>query len=190
MNVLVACEESQRVCSAFRSKGHRAFSCDLRYPSGDIPQFHIKGDIVTVFERSMSNWGIEWDLVIGFPPCTDLCVSGARWFPEKQMDGRQKSAIDFFMWFVNLPVKKICIENPVGIMSSIYRRPDQILQPWQFGHGEVKKTCLWLKGLPILMPTNVVEGREPRVWKMGKGKSVERSKTYEGVAMAMADQWG
>lgn len=135
---------------------------------------------------------IKWDLIIAHPPCTDLAVSGARWFKEKQADGRQQKSIDFFMKFINADCPRIAVENPVCIMSRIYRKPDQIIQPWQFGHGEVKTTCLWLKGLPKLQPTSIVEGREQKCWKMApspdRGKL--RSKTYPGIAKAMAEQWG
>lgn len=130
-------------------------------------------------------------MIIAFPPCTDLAVSGARWFAEKQADGRQQLAINFFMRFANANCEKIAIENPVGIMSSHYRKPDQIIQPWQFGHGETKKTCLWLKNLPLLEPTNIVEGREQRIWRMApsEDRSKLRSKTFPGIAKAMAEQW-
>lgn len=134
----------------------------------------------------------EWDLIIAHPPCTDLAVSGARWFPEKQKDFRQQKACVFFMYFALAHCKKIAVENPVGIMSSIYRKPDQIIQPWQFGHGETKATCLWLKGLQPLEPTNVVDGREQRVWRMAPGpeRAKLRSRTFSGIAKAMAEQWG
>ena len=130
-------------------------------------------------------------MIIAFPPCTDLAVSGARWFAEKQADGRQELAIKFFMRFVNANCEKIAIENPVGIMSSHYRKPDQIIQPWMFGHGETKKTCLWLKNLPPLVPTDIVEGREQRIWRMGpsEDRAKLRSKTFPGIAKAMATQW-
>ena len=135
---------------------------------------------------------IKWDLIIAHPPCTDLAVSGARWFKEKQADGRQQRSIDFFMRFINADCPRIAVENPVCIMSRIYRKPDQIIQPWQFGHGEVKTTCLWLKGLPQLIPTEIVEGREQKCWRMAPGpdRAKLRSKTYPGIARAMADQWG
>jgi site-specific DNA-cytosine methylase len=132
-------------------------------------------------------------MVIAFPPCTDLSVSGARWFKEKQKDGRQQKSIDFFMLFTNLDhVPMVAIENPIGIMSRWYRKPDQIIQPWQFGHGETKSTRLWLKGLPKLNPTNIVDGREQRIWKLppNSDRAKLRSKTYEGIAQAMASQWG
>lgn len=138
---------------------------------------------------------IKYDMVIAFPPCTDLAVSGARWFPEKRADGRQKKSIDFFMQFVtyaNALDVMLCIENPIGIMSSEYRKPDQIIQPWQFGHGETKATCLWLRNLPLLKPTKIVSGREQRIWKMppSEDRAKQRSKTYPGIAKAMAKQWG
>jgi hypothetical protein len=186
MKILVACEESQVVTQAFREKGHEAFSCDLLPTSGTHPEWHIKGDVFKWLYNG-------WEMIIAFPPCTDLAVSGARWFAEKRADGRQQSAIDFFMLFANHSrCPRIAIENPIGIMSRVWRKPDQIIQPWQFGHGEVKATCLWLKGLPLLQPTNIVEGREARVWKMGPSpeRSKMRSKTYTGIAEAMAEQWG
>jgi hypothetical protein len=130
-------------------------------------------------------------MIIAFPPCTHLCVSGARWFKEKQQDGRQQQGIDFFMQFVNCKCKHIAIENPIGIMSTIYRKPDQIIQPWQFGHGETKATCLWLKNLPLLKPTKIVSGRNNRIHTMApsKNRSKLRSRTYQGIANAMAKQW-
>lgn len=130
-------------------------------------------------------------MIIAFPPCTDLSVSGARWFKEKQKDGRQQKSIEFFMKFVNHKCHRIAIENPIGIMSSHYRKPDQIIQPWQYGHGETKATCLWLKGLPKLNPTNIVEGRDQKVWRMPPSleRSKLRSKTFLGIAKAMASQW-
>lgn len=130
-------------------------------------------------------------MIIAFPPCTHLAISGARWFPEKRADGRQQAAIKFFMSITNANCEKIAIENPIGIMSSEWRKPDQIIQPWQFGHGETKATCLWLKGLPALKPTNIVPGREQRIWKMplGKNRAKLRSKTYQGIALAMSEQW-
>jgi len=171
--LLVACEYSGLVREAFRARGIDAISCDL-LPT-EIPGPHIQGDIREILHR-------DWDCIIAFPPCTDLCASGARWFAEKRADGRQQAAIDFFMLFADHPCQKVCIENPVGIMSTLYRRPDQIIQPWQFGHGETKATCLWLRGLPKLQPTDIVNGRENR--------AKERSRTYTGIAAAMAEQWG
>lgn len=183
MKILVACEESQVVCNSFRSLGFLAYSCDVLPTSGIHPEWHIQCDVLDVLYDS-------WDCVIAFPPCTNLCVSGARWFPGKVSSGLQKSSIDFFMIFANLNVPFLAIENPIGIMSSLYRKPDQIIQPWQFGHGETKATCLWLKNLPTLIPTNIVPGREHRILNMGSGHSYERSKTYPGIAFAMASQWG
>jgi len=183
MKVLVACETSGEVREAFRRLGHTAFSCDL-LPADTETEFHYQGDVREILYEN-------WNLVIAHPPCTDLCVSGARWFAQKRADGSQARAIDFFKLFTTLRCKW-AIENPVGIMSTLYRKPDQIIQPWQFGHGETKATCLWLNGLPKLVPTNVVEGREHRIhnlppspdrWKI-------RSKTYHGIAIAMAEQWG
>jgi len=185
INVLIGCEESQAVCIEFRKLGFNAFSCDILSCSGGHPEWHLHGDITWALEQ-------EWDLIIAFPPCTNLAVSGARWFPEKIADGRQQQGVDFFMQFTNHACKRIAIENPIGIMSTIYRKPDQIIQPWQFGHGETKKTCLWLKGLPKLQPTDIVPGRENRIWKMppSKDRAKLRSKTYPGIARAMATQWG
>ena len=158
MKILVACEESQRVCQAFRDKGHEAYSCDILPTSGDHPEWHIQGDAIGVLVRAITDdimrGGSVWDMMIAFPPCTDLAVSGARWFPEKRADGRQRAATDFFLKIANAPIPRIAIENPIGIMSTLYRKPDQIIQPWMFGHPEQKKTCLWLKGLPKLYPTS------------------------------------
>ena len=185
MRVLVACEESQRVCRAFRDKGHEAHSCDLLPTSGNRPEWHYQCDVRNVEK-------MDWDLGIFFPPCDHIAVSGARWFPEKRADGRQQKAIDFFMRCVNFDIPRICIENPIGIMSTLYRKPDQIIQPWQFGHGETKSTCLWLKNLPKLVPTNIVPGREQRVHRMAPGpnRARDRARTYPGIAAAMAIQWG
>ena len=187
MNVLVACEYSGRVREAFRVKGHTAYSCDL-LDSEDGSEFHIKGDVISILEKNKN----FFDVRIAFPPCTDLAVSGARWFEEKRKDGRQQKSIEFFMSLANTPIAKKAIENPISIMSSIWRKPDQIIQPWMFGHGETKATCLWIEGLPKLKPTNIVEGREPRVHKMppGPNRWKERSRTYQGIANAMAEQWG
>jgi hypothetical protein len=138
------------------------------------------------------NWLDDgWDMILAFPPCTHLCSSGARWFAEKRKDGRQQSGIDFFMKFTQTDCPKVAIENPIGIMSRLYRKPDQIIQPWQFGHPETKATCLWLEGLPLIQPTKIVEGRRQRVWKMPetKDRAKLRSQTYPGVAAAMAEQW-
>ena len=200
MNVLVACEESQEVCKAFRKLGANAYSCDIIECSGGHPEWHIQQDVLPILngdcefstKDSEKHYIIgEWDLIIAFPPCTDLAVSGARYFKEKRKDGRQQHSIEFFMKFVNAKCKHIAIENPIGIMSTHYRKPNQIIQPWQFGHGETKATCLWLKNLCNLTPTEVVDGREQKVWKMppSKDRAKLRSKTYPGIAKAMAEQW-
>lgn len=197
MRVLVGCEVSGVVRRAFRERGHDAWSCDIQ-PADDGAQHHIKSDLRNQHDGlhipGMTVGHQPWDLGIFFPPCTDLCSSGARWFEAKRADGRQQRSIDFFMYCVEL-VEKIgrgAIENPVGIMSKLYRKPDQIIQPWQFGHGETKATCLWLKGLPKLEPTEVVTGREARVHRMspGKDRAKNRSRTYDGIGKAMAAQWG
>lgn len=184
MKVLVACEYSGRVREAFRKRGHNAWSCDL-LPSEDDSLFHIQDDVFSVI-------GVGWDLMIAHPPCTDLAVSGARHFAAKIADGRQQKALDFVQRLLDAPIDKIALENPISIISSRIRKPDQIIQPWQFGHGETKATCLWLKGLPLLTPTNLVEGREAKVHKMppGPNRWKERSRTYQGIADAMAQQWG
>lgn len=184
MRVLVACEFSGVVRRAFRAKGHEAWSCDL-LPAEDGGE-HLMQDALVAAEVGL------WDLIIAHPPCTDLAVSGARWFPAKRADGSQQRSIDFFMALVNADCERIAVENPVSIMSSIYRKPDQIIQPWQFGHGEVKATCLWLKGLPLLKPTNIVAGREARVHREppGPDRWKKRSRTMDGIAAAMAAQWG
>lgn len=183
MRVLVACEYSGVVRNAFHARGHEAFSCDI-IDTENHPEWHFKQDVLPLLE-------MDWDLIIAHPPCTDLAVSGARYFAEKIADGRQQASIDFFMKFTK-PSCKWAIENPIGIMSTRYRKPDQIIQPWQFGHGETKATCLWLHDLPSLIPTNIVEGREQRIWKMSPGpnRAKERARTYQGIADAMAEQWG
>ena len=150
MKVLVACEESQEVCKAFRALGHEAYSCDIQECSGGHPEWHILGDVIPLLAE-------KWDMILAFPPCTDLAASGARWFAQKRADGRQQRSIDFFSQFTKVDCPRVAIENPIGIMSKIYRKPDQIIQPYQFGHGVSKKTCLWLKGLPKLTPTKIVE---------------------------------
>jgi site-specific DNA-cytosine methylase len=181
MNVAVLCEFSGAVRDAFRRRGHLAYSCDL-IPS-ERPGPHYRGDC-----RDLDFSNI--DLVIAFPPCTHLAVSGARWFKDKREE--QKEAVDFVKWILDLPVPRIAVENPIGVLSSRIRRPDQIIQPWQFGHGETKATCLWLKNLWPLVPTNVVEGREPRVHRLppSPDRWKLRSATYSGIAEAMAEQWG
>ena len=181
MKILVACEYSGIVRDAFLARGHDAISCDI-LPT-ESPGPHYQGDVMDIIENG-------WDMMIAHPPCTHLAVSGARWFKEKQEE--QKHAIDFFMALINAPIEKIAVENPIGIMSTKYRKPDQIIQPWQFGHGEIKGTGLWLKNLPPLVPTNIVDGREPRVHYASPGPNrwKERFRTYTGIAEAMAEQWG
>ena len=183
MKILIACEQSGVVRDAFINKGHNAISCDI-LPSDSDKGEHIQGDVRSVMDNN-------WDMIISFPPCTHLAVSGARWFKEKQADGRQQRAIHFFMMFAWRKDIPIAIENPIGIMSTFYRKPDQIIQPWQFGHGETKATCLWLNKLPKLKPTIIVEGRENRIHRMppSKDRSKLRSKTYSGIAEAMAETW-
>lgn len=182
LNVLVACEYSGRVRDAFIKRGHNAMSCDLLQTEVEGP--HYQGDIRNVLCEG-------WDLLIAHPPCTHLAVSGARHFARKIASGEQKEALDFVELLLNAPIEKICLENPISIISSKIRKPNQIIQPWQFGHGETKATCLWLKGLPKLIPTDIVEGREPKVHHMAPGPNrwKERSRTYQGIANAMADQW-
>ena len=181
MKVLVACEYSGVVRDAFIKQGHDAISCDL-LPT-EQPGPHYEGDVLDILND-------DWDLMIAHPPCTHLAVSGARWFKDKQEE--QKEALDFVRVLLDAPIKHIALENPVSIISSKIRKPDQIIQPWQFGHGETKKTCLWLKNLPLLQPTKIVEGREQRIWKMppSKDRWKLRSITYQGIADAMAEQWG
>lgn len=196
MKILIACEESQAVCKAFRKKGHEAYSCDLLPPTGGHPEWHIQGDIRKQLKK-------KWDMIIAFPPCTHLAVSGAAWFAEKIKDGRQQEGVDFFMLFADSTCDKVCIENPVGIMSSKWRKPDQIVQPYQFGHPYTKKTCLWLKGLDALVPTDILKKPE-KGWENQSftpdgryggfnskfSTSLMRSKTFQGIANAMAKQWG
>lgn len=184
MRVLIACEFSGIVRDAFIAKGHDAVSCDL-LPS-ERPGKHYQGPIEDIIIDGM------WDLMIAHPPCTDLAVSGARWFAEKQADGRQWEALQFVRMLLDAPIPRIALENPISIISSRIRKPDQIIQPWQFGHGEIKATCLWLKGLPKLVPTDIVAGRTPRVHHASPGPDrwKERSRTLPGIAAAMADQWG
>lgn len=181
MRVLVACEYSGTVRDAFAARGHDAWSCDL-LPTERLGN-HIHGDVLQHLHRN-------WDLMIAHPPCTHLAVSGARWFKDKQIE--QAEALDFVRRLLDAPIPRIALENPISIISSRIRKPDQIIQPWQFGHGETKATCLWLKNLPKLTPTNIVEGREARIHKMppGPDRWKERSRTFEGIAQAMAEQWG
>lgn len=184
MKILVACEESQAVTIELRRLGHEAYSCDIEPCSGGHPEWHLQVDALELLK-------MKWDMILAFPPCTHLAVSGARYFEQKRKDGRQQAAIDFFMRFANSDCPRIAIENPVGIMSTVWKKPDQIIQPWQFGHGETKKTCLWLKGLPPLISTEIVEGREQRIWKMppSEDRAKNRAKTFPGIARAMAEQW-
>lgn len=186
MRVLVACEFSGVVREAFRRRGHDAWSCDL-LPAEDESPYHFQADAITVAEIEYPR---PWDLMIAHPPCTHLAVSGARWFKEKRDE--QEAALQFVRDLMAAPIPRIAIENPISIISSRIRKPDQIIHPWQFGHGETKATCLWLKGLPKLAPTNIVSGREARVHRMppGPDRWKERSRTFTGIAEAMADQWG
>jgi site-specific DNA-cytosine methylase len=192
MKILVACEYSATVRDAFRKRGHDAWSCDILPTAGD-PTYHRQCDVKELLKE-------KWDMIIAFPPCTHLAVSGARHFKEKIADGRQQEGIDFFMQFVNADCDRIAIENPIGIMSSKYRKPDQIIQPYQFGHSESKLTCLWLKGLPKLVETNNVynemmllpKNKRERIHYLppGPDRAKIRSKTYPRIAEAMAEQWG
>lgn len=222
MKILIACEESQAVCKAFRAKGHEAYSCDTLPCSGGHPEWHIQDDVLKYIgaKEKDTHYGwikpqqqIKWDMIIAHPPCTHLAVSGARHFKEKIADGRQQEGIDFFMKFTKVSCPRVMIENPIGIMSSIYKKPDQIIQPFEFGDPVKKSTCLWLKGLPKLKETNNVsdkvsyyvdkKGVKQSEWNVrqlvinGKkyGYNTEqfkqhRSKTFQGIADAMADQWG
>ena len=183
LRVIIGCEFSGTVRRAFRALGHEAWSCDL-LPAEDGDMHHFQGDVLEHIHAGL------WDLAIFHPPCTHLAVSGARWFAEKRDE--QMEALGFVARLLAAPIPHIALENPISIISSRIRKPDQIIQPWQFGHGETKATCLWLKGLRKLVPTNIVEGREARVHKMAPGPDrwKERSRTYEGIAQAMAAQWG
>jgi site-specific DNA-cytosine methylase len=200
MKILIACEFSGIVREAFKAKGHDVMSCDL-LPT-EIPGEHYQGDIRDVIDQ-------DWDMIISFPPCTHLAVSGARYFRQKQADGRQEEAIKFFLMIACNPCEQIAVENPIGIMSNRFRKPDQIIQPYQFGHPESKKTCLWLKGLPKLQPTNILQKPKSGRWnnqtKDGQNRLIVdskwigfndkrtarlRGKTYKGIAEAMANQWG
>lgn len=202
MRVLVACEESQAVTKELRRLGHEAYSCDVQECSGGHPEWHLQQDVIPLLAE-------PWDMIIAFPPCTDLAVSGARHFAKKRADGRQQRSIEFFMRFANVDCPKVAIENPIGIMSSHYRKPDQIIQPYQFGDHARKSTCLWLKGLPKLIPTNIVDTGEIVRGGFSVGASLNyardengkiipwndprtakiRSKTFPGIARAMAEQW-
>lgn len=225
MKVLVACEESQEVCKAFRALGHEAYSCDIQECSGGHPEWHIRDNVLPLLRVSPLSGDVgsfetqdgglhyqygKWDLIIAHPPCTDLAVSGARWFPEKQKDFRQQKACVFFMQMILADCDRIAVENPIGIMSSVYRKPDQIIQPYMFGEHARKTTCLWLKGLPPLQPTDIVDPGEIYKGGFSVGASLNyardehgkilswndprtakaRSKTFPGIAKAMAEQWG
>lgn len=201
MRILLACEESQAVCIEFRRLGHKAFSCDTQPCSGGHPLWHIQCDLFEIID-------LKWDMMIAFPPCTHLAVSGAAWFEEKIKDGRQQEGIDFFNKIIQAPIEKIAVENPIGIMSNLYRKPDQIIHPFYFGDPEPKATCLWLKNLPKLQhfpqddlfnkktwvePEYIISSTGKKysaVHWSGGGSGKERSKTYPGVAQAMAEQWG
>lgn len=227
MNILVACEESQEVCKELRKRGHRAFSCDIQECSGGHPEWHIMDDVTSLVNgncsfklqnRQIDRQAGKWDMIIAFPPCTHLAVSGARHFEQKRKDGRQREGIEFFCLFLNADCDKIAIENPIGIISGDYvkqyfpelaekyklpRKPSQIIQPYLFGHKAKKSTCLWLKNLPELKPTNIVEPElVTYIYKSGKKatygtnmvhglkeRAKDRSKTFHGVAVAMATQW-
>jgi hypothetical protein len=195
--ILISCEESQAICLAFRKLGHEAYSNDLQECSGGHPEWHLKMDCFEAMRLK------KWDLIIAHPPCTYLTISANKWFKDQPArksgalvgaERRQarEEAVEFFMKFANADCNHIAIENPVGVMSTRYRKPNQVIQPWMFGHGETKATCLWLRGLPALKPTNIVEGREPRLHKLPPtaDRAKLRSKTYEGWASAMAEQWG
>ena len=181
MRILIACEYSGTVRDAFRARGHDAMSCDL-LPT-ERPGPHYQGDVFDIL-------GDGWDMMIAHPPCTHLAVSGARWWKDKRAE--QAEALDFVRALMAAPIPRIAIENPISIISTAIRKPDQIVQPWQFGHGETKATCLWLQGLPKLVPTDIVDGREARIHKMSPSPDrwKERSRTYQGIADAMASQWG
>lgn len=193
--ILVACEESQAVTKELRARGHEAYSCDILDPSGGHPEWHLKQDVTPLLKE-------DWDMILAFPPCHDIAVSGARYFKQKQADGTQEKAVEFFMQFAEAKCERIAIENPVGIMSTRWRKPDQIIQPYMFGDPVRKQTCLWLKNLPELVADNEVDpeanisygdGRTHQKWishGTANGRRVRRSKTFPGVARAMAEQWG
>ena len=216
MNVLIACEESQRVCTAFRERGHEAYSCDILDPSGGHPEWHVQQDVIPLLSPPVIFSTLDgqehdidkWDMIIAFPPCTYLTVTGNRWFNVEKYGEKalerirlREEAKEFFMAFANAPCDKIAIENPVGVMNTGYRKPNQIIQPYQFGDPFEKRTCLWLKGLPNLVPTDVVEPPARQQLKSGKSmpewysnapkkdRARIRSKTFPGIAKAMAEQW-
>jgi hypothetical protein len=198
MNILVACEESQAVTKEFRALGHEAYSCDTEPCSGGHPEWHLQQDVTPLLKDS-------WDMIIAFPPCTHLAVSGAAWFAEKRKDGRQRQGIDFFLLFAHCLCPKLAIENPVGIMSSVWRKPDQVIRPCWFGDDSTKATCLWIRGLPLLKPTKMItpnthtskSGKVYDKWWFDtclignlEERAKARSKTFLGIARAMAEQWG
>lgn len=195
MLILIGCEESQAVCIEFRKLGHEAYSCDILPCSGGHPEWHLQCDIFEAIRLK------KWDRAIFFPPCTDLAVSGAKHFAVKQADGRQQRSVVFFLNIANCGIPEMAIENPVGIMSRIWRKPDQIIQPWQFGDTATKTTCLWLKNLPLLKPTNIVDKGDRHITKGGNSlpawynlppgvdRAKIRSRTFPGIASAMASQW-
>lgn len=199
MNVLIACEFSGVVRNAFRALGHSAWSCDLLPTEAENINHHIQGDALEVIRTGRPTDGARWDLLIAHPPCTHLAVSGACWFPAKRKDGSQQKAIDFFLALCRASVPRICVENPVCIMSTVFRKPDQIVQPWMFGHTEQKTTCLWLKGLPKLIETKNVKAEMMTLPKNKRERLhylpprqdrwKERSRTFTGLATAMAQQW-
>lgn len=208
MKILVACEESQAVTIELRKLGHEAYSCDIIPCSGGHPEWHIMQDVLPLLngkctfeacDGAVHTISGRWDMIIAFPPCTHLAVSGAAWFEQKRKDGRQQQGIDFFMRFANANCPKIAIENPIGIMSKVFRRPSQIIHPWQFGHPEQKSTCLWLKGLSLLHETDNVrdymltlpknQRERLRYLPPSQERAKLRSKTFPGIARAMAEQW-
>ncbi|KKL79059.1 hypothetical protein LCGC14_2018630 [marine sediment metagenome] len=187
MRVLIACEFSQIVTRAFRDKGHEAYSCDILATEGN-PEWHIQGDVLEILDDG-------WDLMMAFPPCTRLCNSGVRWLRERNLWDEMRKAAEFFKRLLKSPIKKACIENSIPhkyAIKEIGRRYDQIIQPWQFGHGESKATCLWLNNLPPLMATKIMTGREQRIYNMPKtpDRGHKRSVIFQGIADAMAEQWG
>lgn len=197
IKALIACEESQMVTKEMRAVGIEAYSCDIEPCSGNHTEWHIQSDVTPLLQE-------KWDIIIAFPPCTHLAVSGAAWFESKRKDGRQQQGIDFFMLFANAVCSRIAIENPIGIMSSVWKKPDQIIQPFEYGDPFEKRTCLWLKGLPKLTPTDIVAIPERIKYASGKSKpkwyadayslapkerAKIRSKTFPGIAKAMASQW-
>ena len=188
MKILIACEESQRVCIAFRNKGHEAYSCDILPCTGGHPEWHIQGDVLQQLDKG-------WDMMIAHPPCTRLCNSGVCWLAKRNLWKEMEDGANFFKTLMDCNIPKICVENPIPHkygLKIIGKKYTQIIQPWMFGHGETKATCLWLKNLPNLMPTNIVLGREQRLHNLppSKDRALLRSKTFKGIADAMGEQWG